>query len=56
MRTPMIVAFSTARSAAAFLRTGEVLERFGVRPRVTGFIRSRLISEDALCRRTAHQV
>src|SRR4051812_17923447 len=34
----MIVAFSTASSEAAFPRTVEVLERFGVRPRVTGFV------------------
>jgi Na+/H+-dicarboxylate symporter len=38
LRTPMIVAFSTASSEAAFPRTVEVLERFGVRPRVTGFV------------------
>ncbi len=31
----MIVAFSTASSEAAFPRTVEVLEKFGVRPRVT---------------------
>ncbi len=34
----MIVAFSTASSEAAFPRTVEVLEKFGVRPRVTGFV------------------
>ncbi|MEH3145088.1 MAG: dicarboxylate/amino acid:cation symporter [Methylobacterium frigidaeris] len=38
LRTPMILAFSTASSEAAFPRTVEVLERFGVRPRVTGFV------------------
>ncbi|ACL57056.1 dicarboxylate/amino acid:cation symporter [Methylobacterium nodulans] len=38
LRDPMIVAFSTASSEAAFPRTVEVLERFGVRPRVTGFV------------------
>ncbi len=38
LRTPMIVAFSTASSEAAFPRTVEVLEKFGVRPRVTGFV------------------
>jgi Na+/H+-dicarboxylate symporter len=34
----MIVAFSTASSEAAFPRTIEVLEKFGVRGRVTGFV------------------
>ncbi|MGE8131154.1 dicarboxylate/amino acid:cation symporter [Methylobacterium sp. NPDC080182] len=38
LRAPMILAFSTASSEAAFPRTVEVLERFGVRPRVTGFV------------------
>ena len=38
LRAPMIVAFSTASSEAAFPRTVEVLGRFGVRPRVTGFV------------------
>ncbi|ACA20692.1 sodium:dicarboxylate symporter [Methylobacterium sp. 4-46] len=38
LRAPMIVAFSTASSEAAFPRTIEVLARFGVRPRVTGFV------------------
>ncbi|HEX2137467.1 MAG TPA: dicarboxylate/amino acid:cation symporter [Microvirga sp.] len=38
LRAPMIVAFSTASSEAAFPRTIEVLEKFGVRGRVTGFV------------------
>ncbi|KQP38190.1 C4-dicarboxylate ABC transporter [Methylobacterium sp. Leaf104] len=38
LRAPMILAFSTASSEAAFPRTVEVLEKFGVRPRVTGFV------------------
>lgn len=38
LRAPMILAFSTASSEAAFPRTVEVLGRFGVRPRVTGFV------------------
>ncbi len=38
LRAPMIVAFSTASSEAAFPRTVEVLGRFGVRPRMTGFV------------------
>ncbi len=38
LRSPMIVAFSTASSEAAFPRTIEVLEKFGVKSRVTGFV------------------
>lgn len=38
LRDPMIVAFSTASSEAAFPRTVEVSNRFGVTPRMTGFV------------------
>ncbi|MEH3118221.1 MAG: dicarboxylate/amino acid:cation symporter [Methylorubrum populi] len=38
LRAPMILAFSTASSESAFPPTVEMLTRFGVRPRVTGFV------------------
>ncbi|MBD8553986.1 dicarboxylate/amino acid:cation symporter [Rhizobium sp. CFBP 8762] len=38
LRAPMLIAFSTASSEAAFPKTIEQLDRFGVRDRVTGFI------------------
>jgi Na+/H+-dicarboxylate symporter len=38
IREPMLVAFSTASSEAAYPRLMESLERFGVRDRVTGFV------------------
>ncbi|WP_449410323.1 dicarboxylate/amino acid:cation symporter [Methylobacterium komagatae] len=38
LRAPMILAFSTASSESAFPRTVEMLSRFGVSPRVTGFV------------------
>jgi Na+/H+-dicarboxylate symporter len=38
IRAPFLIAFSTASSEAAFPRTLEALERFGVPPRVAGFV------------------
>jgi Na+/H+-dicarboxylate symporter len=38
IRAPFLLAFSTASSEAAFPRTLEALERFGVPPRVAGFV------------------
>ncbi len=38
IREPMLVAFSTASSEAAYPRLMESLEKFGVRDRVTGFV------------------
>ncbi|WP_420140929.1 dicarboxylate/amino acid:cation symporter [Sphingomonas sp.] len=38
IREPFLIAFSTASSEAAFPRTLEALERFGVPPRVAGFV------------------
>ena len=38
IREPMLVAFSTASSEAAYPKTMEQLETFGVRDRVTGFV------------------
>ena len=38
LREPFILAFSTASSEAAFPRTLESLERFGVPPKVAGFV------------------
>nr|WP_294563037.1 dicarboxylate/amino acid:cation symporter [uncultured Rhodopila sp.] len=38
IREPMLVAFSTASSEAAYPKTMEQLEKFGVRDRVTGFV------------------
>ena len=38
IRDPLILAFSTASSEAAFPRTLEALERFGVPPRIASFV------------------
>lgn len=38
IRAPFLIAFSTASSEAAFPRTLEALEEFGVPPRVAGFV------------------
>jgi Na+/H+-dicarboxylate symporter len=38
IRAPFLIAFSTASSEAAFPRTLEALERFGVPPRIAGFV------------------
>ena len=38
IRTPFLLAFSTASSEAAFPRTLEALEAFGVPPRIAGFV------------------
>jgi len=38
IREPFLLAFSTASSEAAFPRTLEALERFGVPPRIAGFV------------------
>jgi len=38
LREPLMLAFSTASSEAAFAPTLAALERFGVRPRVAGFV------------------
>jgi Na+/H+-dicarboxylate symporter len=38
MRQPLLIAFSTTSSEAAYPRTLEVLERTGVRPRVASFV------------------
>jgi Na+/H+-dicarboxylate symporter len=38
IRTPFLIAFSTASSEAAFPRTLESLEQFGVPPRIAGFV------------------
>ena len=38
LREPMLLAFSTASSEAAYPKTMEQLEKFGVRDRVTGFV------------------
>jgi Na+/H+-dicarboxylate symporter len=38
IRDPMMIAFSTASSEAAYPKTMEALERFGVRDRITGFV------------------
>ena len=38
IREPFLIAFSTASSEAAFPRTLEALERFGVPPRIAGFV------------------
>jgi Na+/H+-dicarboxylate symporter len=38
IRTPVVLAFSTASSEAAFPRTLEALERFGVPPRIASFV------------------
>jgi Na+/H+-dicarboxylate symporter len=38
IRTPFLIAFSTASSEAAFPRTLEALEAFGVPPRIAGFV------------------
>ena len=38
IRAPFLIAFSTASSEAAFPRTLEALEQFGVPPRIAGFV------------------
>ena len=38
IRAPFLIAFSTASSEAAFPRTLEALENFGVPPRIAGFV------------------
>jgi Na+/H+-dicarboxylate symporter len=38
IRDPMMLAFSTSSSEAAYPKTMEALERFGVEERVTGFV------------------
>jgi Na+/H+-dicarboxylate symporter len=38
IREPFLIAFSTATSEAAFPRTLEALEKFGVPPRIAGFV------------------
>jgi Na+/H+-dicarboxylate symporter len=38
IREPFLIAFSTASSEAAFPRTLEALEKFGVPPRIAGFV------------------
>ena len=38
IRAPFLIAFSTASSEAAFPRTLEALEEFGVPPRIAGFV------------------
>ena len=38
IREPILLAFSTASSEAAFPRTLEAMERFGVPPRIAGFV------------------
>ena len=38
IRDPVVLAFSTASSEAAFPRTLEALERFGVPPRIASFV------------------
>ena len=38
IRAPFLIAFSTASSEAAFPRTLEALEKFGVPPRIAGFV------------------
>ena len=38
IRDPIVLAFSTASSEAAYPRTLEALERFGVPPRIASFV------------------
>ncbi|MFZ2029751.1 MAG: dicarboxylate/amino acid:cation symporter [Vitreimonas sp.] len=38
IRAPTLLAFSTASSEAAYPRTFEALERFGISPRIAGFV------------------
>ena len=38
IREPILLAFSTASSEAAYPRTLEVLEKFGIPPRIAGFV------------------
>jgi Na+/H+-dicarboxylate symporter len=38
IREPMMLAFSTASSEAAYLKTMEQLEKFGVKDKITGFV------------------
>jgi Na+/H+-dicarboxylate symporter len=38
IRDPVVLAFSTASSEAAYPRTLEALDRFGVPPRIASFV------------------